>query len=95
LAQLPPTISRSYPSSRACLAAEITGTPATNSDATLKANLALARLCAGDLSGAETAIDAALKDNPRDEISITLKRLIAQVKRGERKQPKTPADLQE
>ncbi len=66
----------------------------TDSDAGLKANLALARLCAGDHLGAEVAIDAALKGNPRDEISITLKRLIDQVKRGERKQPETPADLQ-
>jgi Flp pilus assembly protein TadD len=63
-------------------------------DAGLKANLALALLCAGKLSGAETAIDAAIQQAPQDEISLTLKRLIVEIKRGERKLPQTPADLQ-
>jgi Flp pilus assembly protein TadD len=66
----------------------------TPSDAGLQANLALARLCSADIVGAEAAIDAALKQDARDEISITLKRLIGEVRRGERKQPKTPADLE-
>jgi Flp pilus assembly protein TadD len=66
----------------------------TDSDAGLKANLALARLCAGDLVGADNAIDAALIQDPRDEISITLQKLIGEVRRGERKQPAKPADLQ-
>jgi Flp pilus assembly protein TadD len=63
-------------------------------DAGLKANLALALLCAGRLSGAETAIDAAIQQDPHDEISLTIKRLIGEIKRGERKLPQTPADLQ-
>ncbi|MEO6996058.1 MAG: hypothetical protein ABI273_20820 [Lacunisphaera sp.] len=67
----------------------------TGADAGLKANLALARLCAGDVVGAEVAVDEALNDDARDQISITLKRLIGEVKRGERKLPETPADLQQ
>ena len=66
----------------------------TPEDAGLRANLALALLCSADVAGAEVAIDAALKDDPRDEISITLKRLIGEVGRGERKQPQVPADLE-
>lgn len=64
------------------------------SDPGLKANLALALLCAGDVVGAEVAIDEALKGDSRDQISVSLKRLIGEVKRGERKQPESPADLQ-
>lgn len=66
----------------------------TPSDAGLKANLALARLCNADILGAEAAIDAALKQDPKDKISATLKRLIGQVRRGDRKVPETPSDLQ-
>ncbi len=70
------------------------GVRLADGDAGLKANLALALLCAGKLSRAETAIDAAIQQDPQDEISMTLRRLIAEVKRGERKQPQTPADLE-
>lgn len=66
-----------------------------DSDPGLKANLGLALLCSGDLVGAEAAVDAALKGDPHGQISLTLKRLIGEVKRGERKQPKSPADLQD
>jgi len=66
----------------------------TPADAGLMANLALARLCNADVAGAEAAIDAALQADPRDEISLTLQRLIGEVRRGERKQPQTPADLE-
>jgi Flp pilus assembly protein TadD len=66
----------------------------TDADAGLKANLALARLCAGDLAGAGEAIDAALRQDPRDDISLALKKVIGQVKRGERKPPATPSDLE-
>lgn len=63
-------------------------------DPGLKANLALARLCAGDLAGAETAIAAAVEGDPRDAISLAVQRIIGEVKRGERKPPQTPADLE-
>jgi len=66
----------------------------TPADAGLMANLALARLCSADVAGAEAAIDAALQADPRDEISLTLQRLIGEVRRGERRQPQTPADLE-
>ena len=66
----------------------------TPADPGLKANLALARLCSADVAGAETAIESALQADPRDEISRTLQRLIGEVRRGERKQPQTPADLE-
>lgn len=62
-------------------------------DAGLQANLALARLCAGDLAGAEAAIAAAIAGDPRDDISRTIERVIGEVKRGERKPPRTPADV--
>jgi Flp pilus assembly protein TadD len=62
-------------------------------DPSLKANLALALLCAGDLDRADVAIDAALKSDPQDKINIALKRIIGEVRRGTRKQPTTPADL--
>jgi Tfp pilus assembly protein PilF len=70
------------------------GVRLADGDAGLKANLALALLCAGQLSRAETAIEAAIQQDPQDEISMTLRRLIAEVKSGERKQPQTPADLE-
>lgn len=63
-------------------------------DAGLQANLALARLCAGNLAGAEASIAAAIAGDPRDDISRTIERVIGEVKRGERKPPRTPAELE-
>lgn len=62
-------------------------------DPGLKANLALAQLCSGDLAGAEATIDTALIGDPHDQTSISLKRLIFKVRLGQIKAPETPADL--
>lgn len=63
------------------------------SDAGLKANLALAYICAHDIDGAERAINLAVEQNPTDKINTDLKRLIGEVRRGARKLPDTPNDL--
>lgn len=55
-----------------------------------KANLALARLCAGDLSGAKAIIEEDLLRDPKDEINIRLQRFISEL--GKQKPPKSPAD---
>jgi Flp pilus assembly protein TadD len=65
----------------------------SETDAGLKANLALARLCAGDPVGADDDIDAALRLDSRDEINVAIKKYVGQVRRGERKIPETPGDL--
>lgn len=64
------------------------------SNAGLKANLALAYLCAGDCGRAFDAVTAALAQNPRDPISLTLRSRVLEVQRGERPLPNTPDDLQ-
>lgn len=60
----------------------------------LMANLALAYVMAGRNSEAMGKIEEAVRTDPTDKISITLRRVIREVRDGKRPQPRTVEDLE-
>jgi tetratricopeptide (TPR) repeat protein len=56
-------------------------------------NLAVAYLIDGRIKEAETTIQAALRRNPKDPVNQTLQRLIGEVAKGKRSQPKNLFEL--
>lgn len=56
-------------------------------------NLAVAYLIDGRIKEAEMTIQAALRRNPKDQVNQTLQRLIAEVSKGRRAQPKNLFEL--
>jgi Flp pilus assembly protein TadD len=63
-------------------------------NAGLRANLALARVMAHDVSGAVKAIDEALRLDPRDAVTKALKQRIGEIAGGSRPPPKTLHELE-
>ena len=70
--------------------AAIRGSP---QDGGLHANLALAHLFAGRLADARKEAEAAVKQDPKDEVSAKVLRLVRDVQSGARPAPKRAADL--
>jgi tetratricopeptide (TPR) repeat protein len=62
-------------------------------DPGLRANLALARLLAGDVTGAKEAADAAAAAAPSDEINARIKQLVDNVAAGKHRRPTSAAEL--
>jgi tetratricopeptide (TPR) repeat protein len=63
-------------------------------DAGLHANVALAYTLAGRIADAKAAISKSLEIDPRDNISLTLRRVIQEIADGKRRQPRTMAELE-
>jgi predicted Zn-dependent protease len=64
------------------------------SDAGLKANLALAYTIGGRVSEAQSEIEKSLALDPKDEVSVTLRRVIHEISQGKRRQPRTLRELE-